>query len=588
MNKLQSVRGWLILILLLAFVLRLYKADSYGLYLDEKYTVVISQGIAMEGANQKDVFFTPGKLYFTPAEFWQEKTIADFIGANIRGDIGNSPFYYGVLWGWTKLFGLSDLSLRFPSILFSTLLVGLLFMFVRRHFQSIGLAVTSALIMAFEPFFIAYSHMARNYSMSFFLTLLATHLFLVILNRAAERRPTGALMVAYGGTFVLALLSHYLSITVFLCHAIYAVFFVRPVKRWVPFLLAGLVGIGLVSLWFVYGGGTYTFKTLAYQAQFYRTIALTNPLGSGFGIVLPATVLNVAVRSAPIWADLFTITNGLGQIDALGARNLATASGLGLLATRLLWRFRAARPVPIWIVLGYGLLLTAALALASIVSLRLVVAAAVPSFVYLLLCSLRREADGGRWPLLVLVLLLATVPTLFLIAMAFRSGHTYGLTQRYSGFSFPFSIILITLLLAEITRIPNGLRLVLGAVLVIQSCFVVQLLYRVYQDRAPKYTYFAEPRMPNPYYLTAQKIRQQYTPGDTVVYPSVRLQPRDEVEKTYWPYSVQDAQLTNLYLPHDAQYWQRMDTTETNKIVLVKSSGQRIVLFDLKGTKYRY
>ena len=68
----------LLLIIALAFMLRVYKSGTYALYLDEKYTLVISQGIVMEGANQKDVFFVPGKKYFTPKEFWKEKTFADY------------------------------------------------------------------------------------------------------------------------------------------------------------------------------------------------------------------------------------------------------------------------------------------------------------------------------------------------------------------------------------------------------------------------------------------------------------------------------------------------------------------------------
>ncbi|WP_332368604.1 glycosyltransferase family 39 protein [Spirosoma telluris] len=492
------------------------------------------------------------------------------------------------MWVWTQLFGLSDFSLRFPSVLFSTLLVGLVFVFVRRHFQSERLALLSAFLTAIEPFFIAYSHMARNYSMSFFLTLLATHLFLLILSRNQAGRATGKLMLAYGLLFVTALLSHYLTITVFLCHGLYALIYVRPARRWVPFLVTGLVGIGLVSLWFLFGGGAYTFKTLAYQAQFYRNLALTDPYKNGFGIILPATLLNVAERSAPIWADLFIISNGLGQTDTLGIRNLAIAVFFGLLAVGLLFRYHKISPLPLWVFLFYPVLLLAALPLITVVNLQFVVVAALPSFAYLLLLAIRRQAGEGRLALLVFVGMLAVVPTLFLIIMSFRNGHTYGITQRYSGFSFPFSVILVSLLLQQLIRLSTEFREILVVVLVIQSYFVSRLLYHIYQDEEPKYTYFARPREPNPYYLVAQKIKQAYVPGDTVLYPSVRLHPRDEIEKTYWPFSIQDAQLTNMYLPKDAEYLQRMDTTEVNKITLLKKSGQKITLFDLKGNTYRY
>ncbi|WP_461138788.1 glycosyltransferase family 39 protein [Spirosoma pomorum] len=585
---LKTTRLLVGIIILLAFALRLYQAGTYGLYLDEKYTIVISQGIAMEGANQIDVFFTPGKPYFTPSEFWSEKTIHDFIRANIQGDIGNSPSYYAVLWAWTKVFGLGDWSLRMPSVLFSTLVVWLVFAFVSRHFGSRRLALLSAFITAVEPFFVAYSHMARNYSMSFFLTLLATHLFLLILYRQQEGRSTVKLVIGYGLIFVIALLSHYLTVTVFLCHGLYALLYVRPPRRWVPFLLTAVIGVGIVSLWFIFGGGAYTFKTLAYQAQLYRNIALTDPYNSGFGVVLPATVINVVQRSLPIWADLFIISNGLGQTDALGVRYLALALTLGLAAVWLLYRYQQRKPLPIWGQLLYPLLLVAALPFVPFTNLQYVVVAAIPSFVYALVLAFREQVARGHQPLLVFVVLLAVIPTLFLVIMSFRNGHTYGITQRYSGFSFPFTAMLVAMLLLEITKLPTFFAIVLSVVLLIQTYFVVRLLYHVYQDRAPKYTYFATPRGPNPYYLAAQKIKGMYAPGDTVLYPSQRLHPRDEVEKTYWPYSIQDAQLTNLYLPKDAKYWQRMDTTETDRIILRKRAGQQIILFDLEGNKHRY
>ena len=120
-------------LLVLALGLRLYRVGTYAIYFDEKSTLLVSQSVCLEGFNQRDVF---DKKYFTPAEFWKPKTIEDFIQADIRGDIGNSPSYYAVLWLWLKVFGLSDTSLRMPSVIFSVLIVWMLFVFVRRHFRS--------------------------------------------------------------------------------------------------------------------------------------------------------------------------------------------------------------------------------------------------------------------------------------------------------------------------------------------------------------------------------------------------------------------------------------------------------------------
>jgi uncharacterized membrane protein len=579
-------------ILLVAFALRLYKSDAYGIYLDEKATMVISQGVVLEGANQKDVFFTPGKTYFTPAEFWKPKTFADFMEADIRNDIGNSPAYYGVLWAWMEVFGLSDASARFPSILFSTLLVALVFLFVRRFFGSTPLALLSAAITALEPFYVAYSHMARNYSMSFCLTLLATYLFLLIMERQRNHQPSRpALYLAYGATMATAILSHYLTTTVFLCHGIYLLLYVRQWRVWAACALTGAVALGLVSIWFVFGGGQYTFQTLAYQAQLYKELALTNPFHNQFGLILPATPFNLFKRSMPLFADLFMISNGLGQLDLLGYRNMALALLLGLVVLALVHRFGRGTSAggAAYAQFVVPVLLVGSLLIYSLFNLQYVVAACLPTFIYLIWRHLRAHYLPQQTPLVVLTLLLALLPTLFLVLMSLRNGHTYGLTQRYSGFSFPYTAPLIAMLLLQTRTLLPTTRYTLWLVLLLQAGFVGRVLGQIYQGRQPKYTYFGQPRIPNPHYTTAQKIKALYAEGDTILYPAIKLKPYDAVEKTYWPYSIYDAQLVNLYLPQDANYYQRMDTTQSDRVLLKKRGNPTpIALFDFKGKTYRY
>ena len=579
-------------VLLLAFGLRLYRAGTYGVFFDEKATLLVSQGVVVEGYNQKDVF---GKPHFTPAEFWRPKTTTDYLEAIIRGDIGNSPAYYVMLHGWLSVFGLGDWSLRMPSVLFSTLTVLLLFVFVRRHFRSDGLALVSATVAAVEPFFVSYSHMARNYSMTFFLTLLATHLFLLILERGptpggpANRQSPIGLHVAYGLVFILSVLSHYLTVTVFLCHGLYALLYLRHVRSWVALGLAGMSGLGLLSLWFLYGGGKYTFFTLNAQADFYRSIALTNPYGSEFGTILPATIPNVAKKAAPIFTDLFIITNGLGSA-LVGLRNSALALGLGGAAAFVIHRYRAVAKPPVWVYGAVPFLLVVGLSVYTVVPLRfLVLSAALPLF-YLTGRYIIDRTDDREKRLVVGLLLLAFVPTFFLLFMSWRSGHTFGITQRYSGFSFPYVCILIAMGLRQLSTLRWWFSVPLVTVLLIQSAFVARLLGKIYDDVEPKYTYFNRARIPNPYWSSAQELVKRYAPGDTIIYPNRQREIYVEaVESNTFPASVFDAQMANLYLPKDAQYVQRIDPAERDRIILVKGkTGEKITIFDFEGTKYRY
>ncbi|GAB2542294.1 glycosyltransferase family 39 protein [Spirosoma aerophilum] len=587
--QLSSPRLLLFLILILALGLRLYKSSIHGLYLDEKFTVLNMSGAALEGFNQHDVFFTPGKTYFTPKEFWKEKHLSDYIRCIIQNDIGNSPSHYALLWVWIQFFGNSDLSVRMPSIIFSTLIVGLVFMMVKRYLRSEPLALLCAFIAAIEPFFIAYSHMARNYCMTIFLTMLGTYFFLRILDKRAEGKQPIGLYIGYGLWFALATLGHYLAVTIFMCHGIYLLIFNRDIKTYIGLGLSYIGGtVSLILPWFVFGGGKYTFQTLAYQAQLYGKLAYTNPYNNGFNIILPATIANVTKKSIPLWADLMMFSNGLSS-EILAFRNMIIALAFGCIAVFIVHRFGRSKTVPGWVGVAVPLLLVIGFAVYTIFSARLIVTAAVPLFYYLLYqaCVSYRNHSDRRF--LFLVGLMTTFPTLFIIGIAFKNDHTYGLMQRYSGFSFPYAVILVGLTIRQVFRQPTYLRLTLVAVLLLQSYYIIDLLYRIYEDQAPKYTYYGRYRIANPYNTAANRIKQLYAPGDTVLYPSPRTAPRDEVENTYTTHSIIDAQYTNVYLPKDAMYYQRMDTTQTDSIILIKGpTGKRITIFDFEGTKYRY
>ncbi|KAB7730883.1 hypothetical protein F5984_12130 [Rudanella paleaurantiibacter] len=602
---------WLAGILLLAFVLRVHNVGRYGIYFDEKSTLLISQGVCLEGANQKDVFT---QKYFTPAEFWKPKTIADFIEANIRGDIGNSPSYYAVLWVWMEIFGLSDLSMRMPSVLFSTLMVAMLFWFVRRHFRSDMLALLAAGIAAIEPFFVAYAQMARNYSMTFFLTLLSTHIFLLILEKAEKEKgskggrdgkqtakafpflPSSStpflLYLAYGAVFALSVLSHYLAVTVFLCHGIYAVFFLRNVRTWVALAITGAVGLGLVSLWFIFGGGAYTFQTMAYQAEFYRNIALTNPTGTPFGLILPGTIPNITKRAIPIFADLFLFTNGLGSA-LTGLKNAGLALMLGSLMAFVMYRYERDTQPPVWVKAALPVILLAGTLVYSVVPLRFLVLSIAPVMLWLMSRYILEHTNTREKRYVLLLVLLAFVPTFFLLFMSWRNNHTFGITQRYSGFSFPYVCLLIAMALRQLASLRWWFTVPVAAVFVVQLYFVSQVLLQIYGGVEPKYTYFEKPRIENPYWFAAQELKAQYAPGDTILYPNMkRVIYSEKIDKTYSPVALLDAQLVNVYLPEDATYIQRVDPNERDKIVLVKGKdgpdgrSRKVTIFDLKDVRY--
>lgn len=582
MNNSLSSRSLLILmaIVLAGAFLRFYRLDTYSIFFDEKSTMVISQGIVLEGANQKDIFSAPS---FTPSDFWKPKTIADYYEAMTRSDIGNSPFYYLILHIWMDIFGISDYSSRSLSAVLSVLIIVLTYWFARRHFSETT-ALIAAAIVAIEPFFIAYSHQARNYSLTFFLTLLSTwYLLRIVENENSGQRKYSQ----YAGYIISSFfcpLSHFLTISVFLGHGLYVLFFLKA-RYWFRLALSVALAMSGLAWWLLYGGGQWTLYTLDYQAKEYRRMAETMPYDNPYGTILPATPVNVLVKSVPIFSDLLLFMNGLSDAVA-GKKNIliSVLSGLLLIFLYHNRRFSALAAGKRSLILGLAAF--SPMLIYSQNKLQLVIFS-VSLLLLSLFPSVHRKATPTEKKRLWLLYIMSTVPTLFLIAFAFRSGHTYGLTQRYSGFSFPYVIIFLALLAQLVATLRVDFKALIGIVMLLQLGFVGIRLKEFYQDRSPKYGYFSEPRPANPYYAAAQEIIRLYQPGDTVFYGAPRVVPFNEMGRTFLPFSVQDAQLTNLYLPKDAAYTQVLDTVRVNKIILRQHiAGRDLELADLTHLRF--
>lgn len=564
-------------ILILALGLRVYTLGDYSLFFDEKSTLLVSQGVPLEGANQPELH----QKYFTPQDFWKPKRMADYYEAINRSDIGNSPAYYLLFHGWVELFGPGDFSIRFLSVIFSVLTVALGFRFTKKHLKSDRLALSVALVLALEPFFIAYSHQARNYSMTFFFTLLLTDVFLDIVRSPTPVHWTKFLW--YGILAWLVWFCHLLAFIVIAIHGLYVLLYVRKLRIWVGLGLSLLLPIAGMIWWMSPGkGGEYTMHTLKYQGELYKQVAETQ------SPEMLATPKNVWGKLAPILADQFWITNGLGSRLA-GKTNFIIWGITTLLSLVALWQYQLYQRFR-WSLLAI---------LATVVSLFLYRSqpwgflALQSGFILLgvlLYYSSRKKAASER-SLLVLFALLTFVPTAFLLVMTLKNGHTFGMTQRYGGFSFPYAIILIAIALRESFRLPFWSKLIILAACVSQLGWIGKMLKEIYEDRSPKYTYRSEARIGNPYIQSAEMIKKLYMPGDTILYPSGVKDVFGAADKyTYGiKVSVMDAQFVNVYLPKEATYWQRIDPAEPDKLYLwQKSTGKKRLIFDFEGPKYRY
>ncbi|MAT97278.1 MAG: hypothetical protein CL608_09065 [Anaerolineaceae bacterium] len=211
----------LLLILLLAFSLRLYMLDSQSLWWDELKTI--------------DRATLPWSDWFI-----------DF--SNKKNQV---PFYYLLMRGWVWL-GTSAFVVRFFSLLLGLLSVAAIYQ-LGRVVVSARVGLTAAFLLAISPFHIWYSQEARMYSLLATQLILA-HVGLIALLQGKNKRYWLLYFVAMGT----AVFTHYFTFLIILAHAIYFILHLRlhPTlsRQW--FGLMTILALAFVPWIFLLGGSS--------------------------------------------------------------------------------------------------------------------------------------------------------------------------------------------------------------------------------------------------------------------------------------------------------------------------------------------
>jgi mannosyltransferase len=186
--------------------------------------LILALGIRFIGLNQS---------------LWMDEAISATVakGFTLKGIITSfiysdthPPLYYLILRIWSLLFGFSEISLRFPSLIFALLTVYLVYKVGSLWNGKTGLY--AALLMALSPLHIYYSQEARMYSLTTFLVTLSSY-FLI------KKKW------AYFSLSVLFLaLSDYLPLVVLLPFGIYVLFISGQKRQDAKFLLS-LIPLGV-------------------------------------------------------------------------------------------------------------------------------------------------------------------------------------------------------------------------------------------------------------------------------------------------------------------------------------------------------
>ena len=126
-----------------------------------------------------------------------------------RARIGNqAPGYFWLVRGWTQLFGHSEISLRFPSLLAGVLLIPAIFWVVKQGTGCPLSPLLCALLAAVDPHFVFFSQEARPYALA---QLVALGQYVCFV-RLLEHGPRTRLRLIFIATTLLGFYLHYTTL----------------------------------------------------------------------------------------------------------------------------------------------------------------------------------------------------------------------------------------------------------------------------------------------------------------------------------------------------------------------------------------
>lgn len=112
----------------------------------------------------------------------------------------NAPLYWIALHFWTKIFGFSEFSLRFPGMLFSFSAIWVIYLLAKELFNK-NTALLSAALAGFSAFHIWYAQDARDYSMFMFFGTLSSYLLVLALKKGGYWRWAWYFAAVFAGIY---------------------------------------------------------------------------------------------------------------------------------------------------------------------------------------------------------------------------------------------------------------------------------------------------------------------------------------------------------------------------------------------------
>ena len=263
-------------LLLLASGLRMYELAGNNLSRDESITLFIINGYKVEG-HQDFKVLTELPETFTREDIRHQKTYRNVVEASIRHN-GNSFGYHLILSWWTKVFGNTNYSIRFLSLMFGVLTVILGYYFARQLFNG-RTAVIAGVLLCMHPLLVEFGQLARAYVPATFFVLLSTYSLYQI---SVSKRHLWLHIPLYVIAVIITAFCHYLVLYVLVAHILLVLFFHSHKKAMIQYSIMAICMLGLFSIWWYNGGREgKNWNNLELSLRQANTSAVDTPLWEG-------------------------------------------------------------------------------------------------------------------------------------------------------------------------------------------------------------------------------------------------------------------------------------------------------------------
>lgn len=271
MSRGNRLRAALLLLVLLAFALRMYRLDYQPLRGDESFTIQFSA-------------HPPG---------WLIPSIA-----NVEP---NPPLFYFLLHCWMQLLGQTEFATRYLSLLFGVLCVPLVYLLGKSLGQTSAGAL-AAFFMAINPFQVWHAQDVRNYTIWPALSMSALIFLVHALQKGGRRYWAG-----YAGIALLSLYTHYFDLFMLLFQNVLFVIVLltgwrqslafKPSRRRLLCTWSMVQAVLAVSFgpWLVYGSSRILFYTTPTQPPALWEVFLRCLSAFTLGKTVPPQLLTVSL-----------------------------------------------------------------------------------------------------------------------------------------------------------------------------------------------------------------------------------------------------------------------------------------------------